>query len=65
VRIEEDDRTIEIFRCKAQGAGQLPPGVYRPPETDWNSDFDRRAATDHAIRISPNGVVVGWALYVP
>ena len=65
VRIEEDDRTIEIFRCKAKGAGQLPPGSYRPPETNWNSDFDRRRATDLAIRISPNGVVVGWALYVP
>jgi hypothetical protein len=65
VRIEEDDRTIEIFRCKAQGAGQLPPGTYRPPETNWNSDFDRRRATDLTIRISPNGVVVGWALYVP
>ena len=65
VRIEEDDRTLEYFRCKAQGAGQLPPGAYRPPETNWNSDFDRRRATDHAIRISPTGKVVGWALYVP
>ena len=65
VRIEEEDRTLEIFRCKAQGAGQLPPGAYRPPETNWNSDFDRRRATDHAIRISPNGVVLGWARYVP
>jgi hypothetical protein len=65
VRIEEDDRTIEIFRCKAQGAGQLPPGTYRPPETNWNSDFDRRRATDLTIRISPTGVVVGWALYNP
>ena len=65
VRIEEDDRTIEMFRCKAQDAGRLPPGAYRPPETNWNSDFDRRPATDHAIRISPNGVVLGWALYVP
>ena len=65
VRIEEDDRTLEFFRCKAQNAGQLPPGAYRPPETNWNSDFDRRPATDHAIRISPNGVVLGWALYVP
>ena len=49
VRVEEDDRTLEFFRCKAQGAGQLPPGAYRPPETNWNSDFDRRRATDHAI----------------
>jgi hypothetical protein len=65
VRIEEDDRTIEIFRCKAQDAGQLPPGTYRPPETNWNSDFDRRRATDLTIRISPTGVVVGWALYNP
>jgi hypothetical protein len=65
VRFEEDDRTIEIFRCKARGDGQLPPGDYRPPGTSWNSDFDRRRATDHAIRISPDGVVVGWALYVP
>jgi hypothetical protein len=65
VRIEEDDRTLEYFRCKAQGAGQLPPGAYRPPETNWNSDFDRRRATDHRIRISPTGVVLGWALYVP
>ena len=65
VRIKQDARTLEIFRCKAQGAGQLPPGDYRPPETNWNSDFDRRPATDHAIRISPNGVVLGWALYVP
>ena len=65
VRIEEDDRTFEFFRCNAQGAGRLPPGAYRPPETNWNSDFDRRRATDHAIRISPTGEVRGWALYVP
>lgn len=64
VRIEKDGRTLEIFRCKAQGAGRLPPGVYRSPETNWNSDFDRRPATDLAIRIS-NGVVLGWARYVP
>ena len=65
VRIEEDDRTLELFRCTARGAGRLPPGAYRPPETNWNSDFDRRRATDHAIRISPTGEVLGWALYVP
>ena len=65
VRIEEDDRTLEIFRCHAPGAGQLPPGAYRPPESNWNSDFDRRLAADHAIRISPTGEVLGWALYVP
>ena len=65
VRIERNDRTLELFRCKAQGAGRLPPGDYRPPETNWRSDFDRRRATDHAIRISPNGVVLGWARYVP
>jgi hypothetical protein len=65
VRVEEDDRTLEFFRCNAQGAGQLPPGAYRPPETNWHSDFDRRRATDHAIRISPTGKVLGWALYVP
>ena len=65
VRVEEDDRALEVFRCKAKGAGQLPPGDYRPPESDWRSDFDRRRATDHAIRISPNGVVLGWARYVP
>ena len=66
VRVEEEDgRTREFFFCKAQGAGQLPPGDYRPPETNWRSDFDRRRATDHAIRISPDGVVLGWARYVP
>ena len=65
VRIEEDDRTLEYFRCNAQGSAQLPPGAYRPPETNWNSDFDRRPAKDHEIQISPKGVVVGWALYVP
>ncbi len=65
LRIEEDDRTIEIFRCSAQGAGQLPPGAYRPPESNWSSDFDRRPAADHAIRISPTGAVLGWAVYVP
>ena len=65
LRIEEDDRTLEFFRCNAQGDGQLPPGAYRPPETNWNSDFDRRRATDHVIRISPTGKLVGWALYVP
>jgi hypothetical protein len=65
LRVEEDDRTLEFFRCNAQGAGRLPPGTYRPPETNWNSDFDRRRATDHAIRISPTGKVTGWALYVP
>jgi hypothetical protein len=65
LRIEEDDRTFEFFRCNAQGPGQLPPGAYRPPETNWHSDFDRRRAADHAIRISPTGVVRGWALYVP
>jgi len=65
VRVGEDGRALEYFLCKAQGAGQLPPGDYRPPETNWRSDFDRRPATDHAIRISPNGVVLGWARYVP
>ena len=65
VRVEEDGRALELFFCKAQGAGQLPPGDYRPPETNWRSDFDRRRATDHAIRISPNGVVLGWARYAP
>ena len=65
VRREEEDRTLEVFRCNAQGAGRLPPGDYRPPETNWNSDFDRRRATDYAIRISPTGKVLGWALYVP
>ena len=65
VRVEEDDRTLEFFRCKAQGGGQLPPGAYRPPETHWNSDVDRRRATDYAARISANGVVLGWALYDP
>ena len=65
VRVGEDGRALEYFLCKAQGAGRLPPGDYRPPETDWRSDFDRRRATDHAIRISPNGVVLGWARYVP
>ncbi len=65
VRIEEDDGTLEIFRCHAQGAGRLPPGAYRPPESNWNSDFDRRPAADHAIKISPTGEVLGWALYVP
>ena len=65
VRVEEDGRAIEYFLCRAQGAGELPPGDYRPPESNWRSDFDRRRATDHAIRISPNGVVLGWARYVP
>ena len=65
VRIEEDGRTLEIFRCRALGAGRLPPGAYGPPESNWNSDFDRRRAADHAIRISPAGEVLGWALYVP
>jgi hypothetical protein len=65
VRVEGDGRAREYFFCKAQGAGQLPPGDYRPPESNWRSDFDRRRATDHAIRISPNGVVLGWARYVP
>ena len=65
VRVEEEGRALEFFFCKAHGAGQLPPGDYRPPETNWRSDFDRRRATDHAIRISPNGVVLGWARYVP
>ena len=65
VRVGEERRALEFFLCKAQGAGQLPPGDYRPPDTNWRSDFDRRGATDHAIRISPNGVVLGWARYVP
>ena len=65
VRVEEDGRALEYFLCRARGAGRLPPGDYRPPETNWRSDFDRRRATDHAIRISPNGVVVGWARYRP
>jgi len=65
VRVGEDGRALEYFLCKARGAGQLPPGDYRPPETNWRSDFDRRRAADHAIRISPNGVVLGWARYVP
>ena len=65
VRVEEDDRALEVFRCEAPGAGRLPPGDYRAPESNWSSDFDRRQSNGPAIRISPNGVVVGWARYVP
>jgi hypothetical protein len=64
-RIEAGDGTLEVFRCRPRGSGELPPGTYRPPETNWNSDFDRRPAADHAIRISASGEVVGWAHYRP
>src|SRR5690349_10625090 len=38
VRAGEDGRAREYFLCKAQDAGRLPPGDYRPPETNWRSD---------------------------
>ena len=63
VRLEEDERAIEMFRCRAVGGRSLPPGLYRTPDARWMSDITRRAARASQIRISPDGDVTGWATY--
>ena len=64
-RIEGEGGALELFRCEAVGGGGLPPGLYRSPETIWQSDFDHRAALDHQILISPSGRLTGRAIYGP
>ena len=63
LRIEQGDRAIERFRCRALGGAALPAGVFRPPGAHWTSDITRRPARDSRIEISPDGEVVGWAVY--
>ena len=63
MRIEQGERAIERFRCRALGGRGLPSGVFGPPESNWNSDITRRPARDARIEISKDGDVVGWAAY--
>lgn len=62
-RVEQDERVLEVFNCHAVDGGNLPPGVYRSPAVTWTSDIDRRDARASDIRISPDGDLVGWAVY--
>jgi hypothetical protein len=63
LRLEDGDRALEAFRCHAVGAGRLPPGVYRSPDSQWTSDITRRDALADAMRISRSGVLTGVAVY--
>jgi hypothetical protein len=62
-RLEQDDRALEWFRCRATGGLTLPPGVYPSPESQWSSDITREPATESRIQISPDGEAEGWAAY--
>ena len=62
-RIQQPDRAIELFRCRALAGGRLPPGVYRSPGSQWTSDITRRDARANVIRIGPDGELRGWAIY--
>ena len=67
VRVEDRDATVEAFRCRAvpSAAEDLPTGVFSSAETLWRSDVDRRPAREHLITISPEGELVGRAIYTP
>jgi hypothetical protein len=63
VRLEQDERAVEWFWCRAVGGRRLPPGLYRSPDSQWTSDITRRPARQSRVRISRDGEVVGWATY--
>jgi hypothetical protein len=63
MRLEQDERALEWFRCFAVGGGALPPGVYRSPVSQWTSDVTRRDAVVNEIEITPDGELTGWAAY--
>lgn len=63
VRIEQGDRAVEHFRCRAIGGRPLPAGLYESPGSQWTSDITRRPARRSRIRISRDGLVTGWATY--
>lgn len=62
-RLEEGDRAVERFWCRAVGGRALPAGTYRSPRSQWTSDITRRPAQESRVRISPDGDVEGWATY--
>jgi hypothetical protein len=62
-RLEQGERAVEWFNCRAVGGRTPAPGVYRSPASQWTSDVTRRDARESWIRISDDGVVVGWAKY--
>jgi hypothetical protein len=63
VRLEQGERALEWFRCRALDGGTLPPGLYRSPQSQWTSDITRRDAVANEMEISPEGVLTGWAAY--
>jgi hypothetical protein len=63
VHLADGARAFELFRCHAVGGGTLPPGVYRSPTDQWTSDITHRDAQIDEMRISPDGVLTGWAAY--
>ena len=65
VRIEQGDRAVERFRCRAVGGRPLPAGSYHSPESQWTSDITRRNARRSHVVISDDGDVEGWATYGP
>jgi hypothetical protein len=62
-RLEEGDRAVERFWCRAIGGRPLPAGTYRSPGSQWTSDITRRDAEESWVRISRDGEVEGWATY--
>jgi hypothetical protein len=61
-RVAHGPRGIELFECRAP-SGELPPGVYRSPDSQWSSDLTRQRALVDGIVISDDGVARGWAVY--
>jgi hypothetical protein len=62
-RLEQGDRALELFSCHAIGGGELPPGVYEPPDAQWTSDLTGADALRNRIAITAEGDLAGWALY--
>lgn len=62
-RLEQGEKAIEWFECRAVSGGVLPPGLYESPESQWTSDLTRKDAQESRIEISRDGRVVGWAKY--
>lgn len=62
-RLEQGPRALELFRCRAVGAGRLPPGRYGSPESQWTSDITRVDAVVSRIVIERSGQMEGWAVY--
>lgn len=62
-RLTQQGNAVELFRCHATDGETLPPGRYRSPDAQWNSDLTGEASLASIMVISPEGELRGWAAY--